>query len=171
MFGVRCFFLRYVTLFLIVLFCMCLASLRRSLKRGRHAEAKAEAKAEAEAEAATTPPPAMVTKPFSFKWWKGRQGKGREAPTTTFLPFASCLLVLWTLTEALVSVTTAAALVVARPDSLTHSLSLSLFWVMRPLDRHLRKEERRRRRKDMSDRTRIPKIERDRTMDIWPTTE
>ena len=71
---------------------MCLASLRRSLKRGRHAVAKAEAKAEAEAEAATTPPPAMVTKPFPSSG--GREGKRREAPTTTFLPFASCLLVL-----------------------------------------------------------------------------
>ena len=61
---------------------MCLASLRRSLKRGRHAVAKAEAKAEAEAEAATTPPPAMVTKPFPSSG--GREDKGREAPTTTF---------------------------------------------------------------------------------------
>ena len=145
MFGVRCFFLRHVTLFLIVLFCMCLASLRRSLKRGRHAVAKAEAKAEAEAEAATTPPPAMVTKPFPSSGGredKGREGKHQQQP---LLPFASCLLVLWTLTEALVSVTTAAALVVARPDSLTHSLSLSLFWVMRPASPKRRKKKKKKR--------------------------
>ena len=100
---------------------MCLASLRRSLKRGRHAEAKAEP--EAEAEAATTPPPAMVTKPFPSSG--GREGKGSTNNNLCF-PLLLAFLSSLTLTEALVSVTTAAALVVARPDSRSLSLSFSL---------------------------------------------